>query len=119
MATLREEDGEDGLVLTMEGCGSAEHAVSTEGRGLTLVLEENGSTGFVWQVSPDTTGVVLEADERRCRAGVPEGAIGAAYDRVLRFTAPVERAAALISLVMSRPWEEEPPAQTVRIRVIE
>lgn len=109
------ENAEALIIIVGEG-GNAEGRVDGLGDDVIVVLPENGSTGFVWVVGEATNGARLtESGTRRREEDVP-GAIGSAYERVMRFST-IKGAPALISLELRRPWSNDAPARIFRLTV--
>ena len=105
------------LMVTVAEGGNAEGRVDGLGDDVIVVLPENGSTGFVWVVGEATNGARLtESGTRRREDDVP-GAMGSAYERVMRFSTNKGAPPALISLEMRRPWSDDAPARTFRLTV--
>src|SRR5450759_690824 len=95
----RLSDGESGKTVQLAVGGS-----------LVIDLEENASTGYVWQV--EGAPPVLKAAGDKATPGEQGGLVGAAGRRILTFTA-AQAGTGELRLAYARPWEKGvPPAKT-------
>ena len=111
-ATLEERP--DGVVVTVSSdAGHVTGDIATA-EGFTLVLTEDGSTGYVWVLGEGTVPV---SDDRAPRPGASPCEIGGAQIRTLRFAAPAPGETTEILLDLRRPWTQDKPERSVRLRM--
>ena len=111
-ATLEERP--DGVVVTVDtDAGDVTGHIATA-ESLTLVLTEDGSTGYVWVLGE---GAVPVSDERAPRPGASPCEIGGAQIRTLRFAPPTPGETAEVRLDLRRPWMQDAPERSVHLRV--
>ncbi len=84
------------------------------GDKIKVVLPENPTTGFRWQIASFDTGI-LRAEGDEFVAGGGTG-VGGGGQRVFRFDA-ASRGVASIQLELKRSWEEQSPRSKFAIRV--
>ena len=104
------------VVVTDDAHGSTQ--VLRSGQVLEVRLPGNPSTGFRWEPSLGSQGVLRQDGEPRFERGdSPPGVVGAGGTEVFRFV-PVGAGAQDLSFAYRRPWEkDEPPARTVDFRI--
>ena len=87
------------------------------GEAIRVVLRSNPSTGFSWQLGPIEEEVIefiesgFEADPHK------EYEVGYGGNHVWKFKA-VGAGETELSLVYARPWEDEKPAKTFKIKIV-
>lgn len=89
---LREQDGDSRVTLAV-------------GDTLEVVLEENATTGYLWQVT-DLSGVSLDGSELRPATDFRPGAAGEHRFRLRAVAAGEGR----VLIELRRPWEDDAPA---------
>jgi inhibitor of cysteine peptidase len=104
------------VVVTDDAQGST--PVLRSGQGLEVRLPGNPSTGFRWEFSLGSQGVLRQDGEPRFERGdSPPGVVGAGGTEVFRFV-PVGAGVQDLSFAYRRPWEKDvPPARTLAFRV--
>ncbi len=89
----------------------------TVGGALVIDLEENASTGYLWQVDgtvPDVLGPVSDS----AKASEDTSVVGASGRRILEYAA-VKAGEAELKLVYVRSWEKDvAPAKTFTVNVV-
>lgn len=75
-----------------------------DNKSVMIVLEENGSTGYLWNVSVSDENVVKLTDEETYNTA-PEGLVGAPVTKVFTFDA-VAAGEATLELAYARNWED-------------
>ena len=83
---------------------------------LTIELEGNPTTGYTWEIAPDSTPILQQIDDAEFKSD--NDAIGSAGTIIIKLKASTQGEGTL-KLVYHRPWETDiPPEETFYIKVI-
>ena len=78
---------------------------------VTVILNENGSTGYCWTVPENV------ADRNFPKPYTHPQSVGATYNRVVKFSLPSEEQ--VLNMFLSRPWlPDDEVIRTIRLRMI-
>lgn len=78
--------------------------IAPKGDDVTLLLTENGSTGYIWEVS-SVPGVTTHREVVKSEE-TEEGVVGGSYQVRLRVPQPEGSERAQLTLLLRRPWED-------------
>ncbi|MGI6104604.1 MAG: protease inhibitor I42 family protein [Raoultibacter sp.] len=95
---------------------TSDSRVTYEDKTLTVALEENGSTGYIWSVTKEGTALTELDDEYVSDADEDEQMAGAGGTHTYRFEGSSEGTTTL-SFVNSQPWEPKEDDEKLTIEV--
>lgn len=105
-------------LLVVSGCTAKKMVLPSgsevEGDKLTITLEENPTTGYVWTLKMGTENIVaLESDEYKA-VQTSENIVGSGGNHVWNFKG-VSKGETVLTFKYYRPWEKEDSAIETRI----
>lgn len=102
-------------VLSLNENGNGKRVQLHPGQKMDVVLFENGTTGYQWQIVPVDRNVLKEAAKPDFKPA--SGLIGAGGERTFHFKA-ASPGKTVLRLAYRRPWEANvPPIKTFTVRI--